>query len=205
MNQEIELTADEKDCLQELINISYGSATAAISKIIHRFATLSIPAIKIIPSSELEKHLLTKLGNNNTFFISNQLINGNLAGQNLFLIDYDSAKNLAIEFGLEDDELIQEEIEDIILEITNILSSSAASKLGELLDTNVGFSSPSIKFIKSKSDFINNFESNYESIIIISTNLEFESQNINGELIFMKDKKSFVYLKEKLNKFIDEY
>jgi chemotaxis protein CheC len=205
MADDIVLTSEERDCLQELINISYGSATAAISKIIDRFATLSIPSIKIISSDGLKEHLSSKLKDGNTFFISNQLINGSLAGQNLFLIDNKSAINLAIEFGLEDDELIQEEIEDIILEITNILSSTASSKLGELLDTNVGFSSPSIKYVKSKLDFQNDFDSNYDSIIIISTNLEFESQNIKAELVFMKNKQSFVYLKEKLIEFINEY
>jgi len=205
MSDEIILTGDEKDCLQELMNISYGSATAAISKIIDRFATLSIPAIKTISAEDLTKHLLLKLKDNKTFFISNQLINGSLSGQNLFIIDSLSAKNLANEFGLDEDEQNQEDIEDIVLEITNILSSTASSKLATLLNTKIGFSSPTINYINSKKDFDCDFECNYESIIVISTNLQFENQNINAELVFMKHKKSFEYLKQQLNEFLDEY
>ena len=32
MNSNIDLTEDEKDCLQELMNVAYGSATAAITE-----------------------------------------------------------------------------------------------------------------------------------------------------------------------------
>lgn len=205
MSNEITFTNDEKDCLQELINISYGTATAAISKIIDKFATLSIPDIKVISAEDLTKHFLLKLKNNKTFFISNQIVNGNLSGQNLFVIDSQSAKNLAIEFGMEEDELSKEDIEDIVLEITNILSSTASSKLASLLNTIIGFSSPTIRYINSKSDFDCEFECNYETIIVISTNLQFENQNINAELVFMKNKESIICLKEKLNEFLDDY
>ena len=205
MTNQIILTDDEKDCLQELMNISYGAATAAISKIINKFATLSIPAIKIISADDLSKQLLLKLKDNKTFFISNQLINGNLSGQNLFIIDSQSAKNLAYEFGLEEDEQNQEDIEDVVLEITNILSSTASSKLATLLNTKIGFSSPTIKYVNSKKDFDCEYDYNYESIIVISTNLQFEHQNITAELVFMKHKTSFEFLKEQLNEFLDDY
>lgn len=205
MSATLILSDDEKDCLQELMNISYGAATAAISKIIDRFATLSIPAITVISSEDLRQKLLSKLHDNKTFFISNQLVNGNLSGQNLFIIDSDSSKNLATEFGLEEEEQDREDIEDLVLEITNILSSTASSKLAELLNTKIGFSSPTIKYINSNQNIDLEDNSDYENIIVISTNLQFENQNINAELVFMKHNNSFSYLKEHLNEFLDDY
>ena len=53
----IELTEDEKDCLQELMNVAYGSATAAITEIFDAFAKLSIPTIKIINAVDLKDYL----------------------------------------------------------------------------------------------------------------------------------------------------
>ncbi|MEZ4694356.1 MAG: chemotaxis protein CheC [Aliarcobacter sp.] len=64
----------------------------------------------------------------------------------MFVINKKSAKNIAFKFGLEEDEINDEEICDIVLEITNILSSSTISKLAEDNDTNVSFSAPIIKF-----------------------------------------------------------
>jgi len=56
-----------------------------------------------------------------------------------------------------------------------------------------------------KKDFDCEYEYNYESIIVISTNLQFENQNINAELVFMKHKESFEYLTKQLNEFLDDY
>ena len=70
--EKIILTEDERDCLQELMNIAYGSATAAISEIISKFATLSIPKIQTIDSHELKTYLNSKLKSKiNTIFQTN--------------------------------------------------------------------------------------------------------------------------------------
>jgi len=199
MESIIELNEDEKDCLQELMNISYGAATAAISSIIGKFATLSIPKIDTISSSELVKYLEDKLLSKNKYYISNQLINGYLAGENIFVIDEVSSYNLAREFDLEEDEINENEIKDIILEITNILSSATSGKLASLVDTSISFSAPHITKIESIDEFDKRFEGEYSHVIIISTELNFQEQNIQGELMILTKKESSIFLKKALH------
>jgi len=199
MKSIIELNEDEKDCLQELMNISYGAATAAISSIIGKFATLSIPKIDTISSSELIKYLEEKLLSKNKYYISNQLINGYLAGENIFIIDEVSSYNLAREFDLEEDEINENEIKDIILEITNILSSATSGKLASLVDTSISFSAPHITKIESIDEFDKRFEGQYSQVIIISTELNFKEQNIQGELMILTKKESSIFLKKALH------
>ena len=145
----ITLTEDERDCLQELMNVAYGSATAAITEILDAFAQLSIPKIQIINADELKDYLSNELNLDVEHLVSLQQINGTLCGENMFVIDKESAKNIAYKFGLEDHEVNDEEIADVVLEITNILSSSTISKLAEDIDTNVSFSAPTVKTITS--------------------------------------------------------
>lgn len=52
----------------------------------------------------------------------------------MFVIDKQSAINIAYKFGLSEDEINDNELLDIVLEITNILSSSTISKLAEDID-----------------------------------------------------------------------
>ena len=59
MLNNIEFNEDERDCLQELMNIAYGGATAAISEILDAFATLNVPKIKILPALELKNYFLS--------------------------------------------------------------------------------------------------------------------------------------------------
>jgi chemotaxis protein CheC len=198
MRNIIELNEDEKDCLQELMNISYGAATAAISEIIGKFATLSIPNISTISSSQLKEHLNTKLISKYKYYVANQLVNGYLSGENIFIIDEQSSINLAKEFDLSEDETDENEIRDIILEITNILSSATSGKLASLIDTNISFSAPDITKINSVDEIDKRFEGEYSHVIIISTELNFEEQHIKGELMILTKQESSQFLQKAL-------
>lgn len=204
MSSNINLTEDEKDCLQELMNVAYGSATAAISEILDAFAKLSIPKIKIINASDLKTYLSDELKLNEEHLVSLQQINGILSGENMFVIDKQSAKNISHKFGLEDDEINNEEIYDIVLEITNILSSSTIGKLAEDIEASVSFSAPTIVNLTSVNQLNNLFINKYEKVIIISTQLRFEDLNINAELLIFTTDNSILYIKEKINKILDE-
>lgn len=204
MKSDITLTEDEKDCLQELMNVAYGSATAAITEILDAFAKLSIPKIQIINSSELKSYLSKELNLEVEHLVALQQINGTLCGENMFVIDKQSAKNIAYKFGLEENEVNDEEIADVVLEITNILSSSTISQLAEDIDTNVSFSAPTIKTLTSIDQLKNLFISKYEKVIIISTQLKFEDLDINAELFIFTTDNSILYIKEKLKKILDE-
>lgn len=200
----IDLNEDERDCLQELMNIAYGEATAAISKIIDKFATLNIPIITTVTSEGLIKHLNEKIVENGNYFIANQLIHGNISGENLFIIDENSSYNLTKEFGLEDDEIDEDEIKDVVLEITNIISSVTSGKLASLINANISFSSPNIRRISNIQEFNESFNKEYENIIIISTELNFKDENIKGELIILSKDESSKYLRESITKFLED-
>lgn len=204
MSSNINLTEDEKDCLQELMNVAYGSAIAAISEILDAFAKLSIPKIQIINASDLKNYLSDELKLNEEYLVSLQQINGILSGENMFVIDKQSAKNISHKFGLEDEEITDEEIYDIVLEITNILSSSTIGKLAEDIEASVSFSAPTIVNLTSFNQLNNLFINKYEKVIIISTQLRFEDLNINAELLIFTTDNSILYIKEKLNKILDE-
>ena len=204
MSSNINLTEDEKDCLQELMNVAYGSATAAISEILDAFAKLSIPKIQIINASDLKNYLSDELKLNEEYLVSLQQINGILSGENMFVIDKQSAKNISHKFGLEDEEITDEEIYDIVLEITNILSSSTIGKLAEDIEASVSFSAPTIVNLTSFNQLNNLFINKYEKVIIISTQLRFEDLNSNAELLIFTTDNSILYIKEKINKILDE-
>ena len=74
MDNKTTFNDDERDCLQELMNISYGSATAEIAQIIDKYATLNIPKIKTASLYEFKVYLKEKIYNKNEHYITNQLI-----------------------------------------------------------------------------------------------------------------------------------
>lgn len=205
MTSSLIINEDERDCLQELMNISYGEATAAIAKVIEQYATLDIPKIEIANAEEFKEYFLQKFDNDNVYYVSNQQIDGMISGENMFIMDETSVINLAKEFDLDDDEINEMELKDILLDISNIITSTTLSKLAELLEANIIFSSPSSKIIRSIEHLNNRYETQYNHIIIISTMIKFEAQDIEGELLIMSKDESFGYIKDALNKILEEY
>lgn len=199
------LDEDQKDCLQELMNISYGTATAAIAEIIDKFATLNIPNIKTLTATEFEEYFRNMFKKYETYYVTNQNIDGKLNGENMFIMDEQSVINLALEFDLEEDEINDDELKDVILEITNIISSTTLSKLANLINSSVTFAPPSVKKVNSSDTLDERYKTEYEHVIIISTEIKFEDQNIFGELILMSKEESILYLKSALDKILEEY
>lgn len=205
MTNDVLLTEDEQDCLQELMNVAYGAATAAISEILDAYATLSIPKIEIIDVHDLKSYLNKSFNTLTPHYVSTQLINGKISGENLFVINKDSAINLAKEFDLYEEDLRDEELNDVLLEITNILSSSTISTLASQMETIVSFSPPNVKLVDSINDLDNKFINKYKKVIIISTELNFTEQNIKGELLILTTDHSISYIKDILNKLLEEF
>jgi chemotaxis protein CheC len=195
---DLRLTEDEEDVFQELMNIAYGSATAVVADMLEAFASLSIPNIKIMAVSELLK-TFNELKSTSYFFAS-QAFSGEFNGESAFFINEESANNLAKHLELES----REDLDDAILELTNVLTSSLTTKLAQEMDTEVSFSLPNIlKIPLEEMEDVESFQL-YSRVIVIDTNLNFQDQKINGKIFILTKDESIQWLKTKLNTILDQ-
>lgn len=204
MNKELEFTELEKEILQELMNIAYGKGTAAIADIIDSFATLAIPQIDILTPENLIDYLSKDGYEKSKCYIATQVLNGDINGESLFMMDEESTKKLAIEFKLHTN--IEDSIlSSIVLEIANILSITTVGELAQSLKTEAYFEPPSIQLIGSLNAFDHSYFTNYQQIIAISTVLQFNEQNIHGKLMLLITDQSIEWLKMALERIAKEY
>ena len=195
--QEISLTEDEKDVLQELMNVAYGNATAVVAEMLEAFATLSIPNIKVIQTKEL----LNEFQNlkNDSYFFSTQAFVGEFSGESAFFIDEQSAQNLSSHLELES----PEDLDDAILELTNVLTSSLTTRLAQEMDTQVKFALPNISKIPLNEIQNSKTFQLYDQVIVIDTQLNFKDQKINGEIFILTKDGSIEWLKNRLNTILE--
>ena len=196
--QKFTLSEDEQDVLQELMNVAYGNATAVVAEMLDAFASLSIPNIKVMPTKELLK-TFQKL-KESSYFFSTQAFNGEFNGESAFFINEKSAQNLAKHLELE----TQEDLDDAILELTNVLTSTLTTKLAQEMNTEVSFSLPSISKIPlSEIENIDTFLQ-YSQVIVIDTELNFQDQKINGNIFILTKDESIQWLKTQLNTILEQ-
>lgn len=191
--QKFILTEDERDVLQELMNVAYGASAAIIAEILDAFATLSIPNVKVMQTKKLLEEF--KKLKEDSYFFSTQAFIGEFSGESVFFINNKSAKNLANHLELKSNE----DLEDAILEITNVLTSSLTTRLAQEMGTHIKFSTPNINNIMITEIGENKTFKEYSQVIVMETVIDFEDQKINAEIFILTKDDSIEWLKNQLN------
>jgi chemotaxis protein CheC len=199
-----EFSEDHIDLLKEFMNIAVGNATASIADLLNAFGTMHIPNITISDMEGLDLYIKNSIPDNQEHYVTKQLFGGIFSGEFLFVISENSAIRLGRHLYDVTQEPTNEDIHDAVIELTNILSTTIISRLTEELNTKVQFFVPSTEMIKGNS-FIGQDELlNYHKIIIISTEMIFEHQQIGGK-IFILTKDDMIYrLKTLIEKKLEE-
>jgi len=191
----------EQDCLQELVNLSYGKATAIIAKMLDAFATMRVPNISIISKDELTQRLVDAVVPNQKSYLTIQVFKGEFAGETLFFLGDASATNL-VKHLKESQE--NESVKDVVMELTNMATSSLVREFGKLLNTEVFFEEPAI-YVSDGDKLFGELEFSYDFVMLIDTVMEFKEQNIHGEVFIMMHEKTFKWLKESLMEVVKKY
>lgn len=193
------MNEDQKGVLGELINIAFGTATAIIADLFDSFATLRIPNIELIPISEINEVASREI-ETPEFYLTSQQIKGSFTGEIVLAVGGDSARNMQQIIG-DDGDADDSGQQQNILEIANILGTSCMGKFAELLETEISFSPPSIeltdRIIKDLSD------SPYSVVIVISTVLDFDDLDIQGNLMILFGEEMYAKLGDALDRFVE--
>lgn len=191
---------DFKEVLGELVNISFGHATAAIADLFDNFATLHVPKIEVLSLAEINSFMVGTFGEHE-LYVTTQQFRGEFQGEIAMVINPESAAKMNHVIG-EDDNSDENELKQNLLEIANILGVTCLSQLAELLEAELSFSPPSIELSRQLIQDIK--ESPYNKIIIISTVLSFEELDIRGDLFIMCNDDMLTWLLNAVNEFIEK-
>jgi chemotaxis protein CheC len=138
----MDLSATQQDALVELINIGFGRAAAALSKLTGHRVQLEVPHITMCPIHEMSDRLRPML--QNEVASVHQIFSGPVDGDALLVMDQHSAAIL--KELLTNEPALPLEIDgsarEVLTEIGNILLNACLGTFGNLLKVQVSFSVP---------------------------------------------------------------
>ena len=190
---------DQLDALKEFMNVALGAATANVAELLNAFATMHVPKISICNSDELIPAIEEEVNTASKYYVMKQLFTGKFGGECMFVMQDASAQNLG-NYLYDVPNPSQDDINDAVIELTNILSSTIISRLTQELGTQVQFFVPSSHFVDAKDIVKYEDIKHYSKIIIISTELDFKDQKIGGNIYILTKDEAI----ESLKKLIDE-
>jgi len=204
------ISEEEKEILQEIMNIAFGKAAADLAEVINIFVVLSVPHIEILNAQDLPEYLKSQVSAYDRVSIVEQNFWGDFKGSAFLVFQASAGKELISLFSDDSEGFGSESIDalekETLMEVGNILIGACVGKLSELLGDAVTYSPPRVVTENSSNDAIpaNIFES-CSSAIVLKTVFCFNERNVNGFLFLVTSHDSILWLKKSLAAFMEQY
>jgi chemotaxis protein CheC len=147
----VTLTETQRDALVELLNIGFGRAGAALSRLTGQRILLDVPVVDIHPVAQLNESL-RKVGVGNVASV-HQVFSGPVAGDALLILDPAAASTL--KELLTDEPALPLELDassrEVLTEVGNILLNACIGTFGNLLKVPMSFAVPDLDIATLRS------------------------------------------------------
>ena len=198
----------EKQILQEIMNIAFGSASGELEDVIDVSIMLHVPEIEMLPVKNLSNYLKENIILRETSIIIEEKFWGDFSGSSILVFPEGMNKNLiSILSGQNMEEADAPGMEKgVLLEIGNILIGACIGKITELLKTGVTYTTPLASTgEKENFDHILVGYDKDSSAMILKTFFRFKEHNLQGSLLIVTSHRSILWLKNALNSFLEAY
>jgi len=183
----VDLSTLQQDALIELINIGFGRAGAALSKLTGHRVELQVPQITMCPVDEMADRLRPLL--ENEVATVHQIFSGPVDGDALLVLDQNSAAILK-ELLTSEPALpleIDRSAREVLTEIGNILLNACLGTFGNLLRVQVSFSVPhlTLETLEGVVSSITVGRQGLRYALIVHAGFRLRDSNLTGYLVIV--------------------
>ncbi len=209
MNQSVSISEDQRDCLQEIVNVAMGQAGDSLARFLEVFIHLSVPRIKLVEANTLMGTLESMVGSIDQVsavrqgFYSSEDGQG-LRGEAIVVFSQTSFVELA-ELLAYDQEINESGEKELLLDITNILNGACLTGVAEQMETELSFSAPSILGHQvNLRDLIPAEELAWLQALLVEINYTLEDRDFKCSLLLLMPGDAIEVVKSALDTLLDD-
>ena len=210
MNSAHALNEDQRDCLQEIVNVAMGQAGDSLARYLETFIHLSVPKIRLVDTSEFVPELARMVDGAQSISAVRQgffTVEGGaqIRGEAIVVFGDDSFHELADLLAYENG-LTEHDQTELLLEVSNILSSACMTGLAEQMDVELGFSPPSVIGQHIDVDrVVDKDELNWSRALFVEIKYTLEQRSFNCTLLLMMPGEAIDAVKNTLDVLLDDF
>lgn len=190
----IALSEDQRDALQELMNISMGQAANSLAHLIETKIGISIPNITAVTPAGL----YDLVSNNQQAHYTRQSFMGDIHGEVMSVLTQHGLAEVA-ELLEYEQPLSDNDIKETILELSNILAGACLSGLSEQLELATNLQMPTL-FLPQKSDFS---QYDWQHSLIMEVRFDIQVSSFTMRVVFCLDDASLTRLKTTIDELLE--
>jgi chemotaxis protein CheC len=195
MNSSTVISEEQRDALQELMNISMGQAANALARLIEIRVTLSIPKITVTDPAGLEALFSDK----EKFYFARQSFMGDLRGEVIAIISHMGCDHLA-EVMDYPQPMTENSYNELVLELTNILAGACLQGLVEQLSTRVHLAAPCLFDLNAQRKLSND---QWQHALLLEISFSVETMSFYSSVVVCLDEASIVAVTQKINRLLN--
>ncbi len=200
---EITLSADMRDCCQEIANVAMGRAGDLLARLLNVFVELPIPNVNFIEVSELRMALKDIETHESTSGVCQGFISAGISGEALLILNDSSFKDVASLMNYQYDAQMGTELE-LLMDLANVLIGACLKGVSEQLDIQFSQGHPEVLGQHRKiSDLIANNANKWKKTLAIEISYSIENYPIKCDLLLLFTENSMLTLSNKLAYLID--
>ena len=195
-------SADQRDALQEIANVAMGSAGAGLATVLDSFVHLSIPKISLIDSNKIASVISEGYWANRSVNAVRQAFYNRMNGEAIALFGAEGCTELAELLGHEREQQVLEQ--ELLLDVSNILTGACLNGIGAQLGTEFGFSAPSILCQeKTVQQLFTTHAPPCKEALLIQIDFSVEARSFTCQLLIFMPRESLVLLHQVLTSFLE--
>lgn len=204
-----QLSEDQRDCLQEIVNVAMGQAGDSLARLLEVFVTLSVPKIKILGPAEVRTALRCFVDAEFVSAIRQSFHDSKgkdgLRGEAIVVFGDSSFKELAELLHYDDEQLSAEAEQELLLDISNVLNGACLTGVADQLGEELIYSPPSILGLKVPIETLFEKEKvQWETALSVEINYSLEHRSFNCDLLLLMPDTAILYLAQKLDAFLED-
>jgi chemotaxis protein CheC len=205
------LTELRQAALQEIINISFGRASASLAELLNAYVALNVPHVQEIAQSQVFEVLEQRVGIDKDVTVVQQSFTGDFEGEVLLAVPANAGMRAIKILGqgsrFAPDLPVTELEMEVFLEIGNIVIGACMGQFAELLNTSLSYEVPDILLTKSSIADLRRDESNNgvkTLALLIKTDFQLGEEALSGFLFILFGQQWFNMVYLALDKFIED-
>jgi chemotaxis protein CheC len=192
---------EQRDCLQELMNVAMGLASDKLARFLNTFVHLQVPAIELVSSAQIP----AQYRSTDAALVSQGFLgNDGLRGEAIVLYQLDNAHRIAALLGYDTDSASELEM---LTDISSILTTTFLNGLAGQIDNNLSYSAPRVLSSRQNNvtEALVETACHWELALKVDISYQLIDHSFNCDMLLLIPGEAVLNIQQILDRIVEEY
>ncbi len=196
---------EQRDCLQEIINVAMGLASDKLARFLNTFVHLQVPSIALVGAGHLPEEIDRRYQHIDAAMVSQGFLgNEGLRGEAIVLYEMENAHKISALLGYEAGD--SSEIE-MLTDISSILTTTFLNSLAEQLEDRMSYSAPRVLSSRNRdiAEVLKTSSLHWQHALKVDISYQLIDHSFNCDMLLLIPAQALEQIRTLLDRILVEY